>query len=335
MLGSPVQYAVAFAAAFVVTFVATPLAQRAAIRFDIFDHPSVADHKSHDSPIPYLGGLAILAAFGVNAYFAIIGMSELTAILIAATMLSVVGFVDDHRTLGPVYKLAAQLGAALIVFGYGTRVMLFNYWPVDLAITIVWIVGITNAFNLLDNMDGLSAGVAAIAAGFFWIIAAHEGQYLVGTLAAVLCGACLAFLNYNSSPAKIYMGDAGSLFLGFILAVIGIRLRFHNTETITWGVPVLVLAYPILDTALVAFARASHGLPVYVGGRDHSSHRLVAIGVPKKYAVWSLYVVTAVFGFLGLVLSTGNYLQAVGILGVAAGLAAVGGMILYRVDVYA
>lgn len=336
VLGSPLHYAVAFAAAYAITFLLTPLAQRVAVRLDIFDHPAQGDHKSHDSPIPYLGGLAILGAFGVNAYFAFIGVNELLAILVAATALSIVGFVDDHRTLSPLIKLLAQVAAAAGVFAYGTRTQLFpGFWPLDLAITVFWIVAITNAFNLLDNMDGLSAGVAAIAAGFFWLIAGSQGQYLVGTLAAVLCAACLAFLHYNFPPARIFMGDAGSLFLGFILAVIGIRLRFPaNVNTITWGVPVLVLGYPIFDTTLVIVSRITHGRSWYQGGKDHSSHRLVRMGVPKQQAVSALYLVAALCGFLALVLSSSDWLQALAVLGIVGALATVGGIVLYRVDVY-
>lgn len=333
-MGPLLQYLAAFGAAFAVTLVATPLALRLAVRFDVFDHPSVADHKAHGSPVPYLGGLAILAAFAVSMYFAIVGTTQLFAILAAATALSVVGFVDDRRMVGPVPKLIAQFGAAFVVWSFGTRVSLFGSWPLDLAVTLLWIVGVTNAFNLLDNMDGLSAGVAFISAAFFWLIAAANGQYLVGTLSAVLAGACLAFLVYNFDPARIYMGDAGALFLGFILAVIGIRLRFANTSTITWAVPVLVLGYPIFDTTLVTVCRRWHGLPVSRGGRDHSSHRLVEMGLSKRHAVLILYLVTASLGCLALVLSTSTWMQALGILGAVVGLAISAGLILFRVNVY-
>ena len=333
-LGSDLRYLVCFLGAFAVTLAVTPIAQRAAIRFDVFDHPTVADHKSHDSPVPYLGGLAIVAAFAVSLYFAFGGMYELFAILIAATGLSVVGFVDDHRTLGPGVKFGAQVLAALVVWSFGTRILLFHIPVLDLALTVFWIVGITNSFNLLDNMDGLSAGVAAIAAAFFWVLAAYNGQYLVGTLAVVLCGACLAFLIYNFDPARIYMGDAGALFLGFMLAVIGVRLKFTNTNTITWGVPLLILGYPIFDTTLVTFCRKWHGLPASRGGRDHSSHRLVRMGLSKRHAVLALYLVTASLGFLALVLSTSTWMQALGILGAASGLALTAGFMFFSVDVY-
>jgi UDP-GlcNAc:undecaprenyl-phosphate/decaprenyl-phosphate GlcNAc-1-phosphate transferase len=329
---------VAFAAAFVVTLVATPVAQRVAIRLGLLDHPAVADHKSHDSPIPYLGGAAILVTFlaGAAAAKAFGGtLPGLRAILIAATGLSIVGLIDDHRTLGPAPKLAAQLAAAGVLWWAGTRVLLTGVWWIDLMITVVWVVGISNAFNLLDNMDGLSAGVAAIASAFFWLLAALNGQYLVGSLAAVLCGACLAFLIFNFEPASIYMGDAGSLFLGFVLAVIGIRLRFpHNVNTITWGVPILVLGYPIFDTVLVMVSRRMHGLPIYAGGRDHSSHRLVKVGLPKRLAVLALYLVGVGLGFMALVLSQASPMQALGVLGLAGVLAAVGLVVLLRIDVY-
>jgi UDP-GlcNAc:undecaprenyl-phosphate/decaprenyl-phosphate GlcNAc-1-phosphate transferase len=338
VVGTPAAYLVAFAASFAATLAATPIAQRVAVRLDILDHPSVADHKSHESPIPYLGGAALLLTFlaGAAAARQLGGtLPGLRAILIAATGLSIVGFIDDHRTLGPGWKFVAQGAAGLGLWWSGTRVMLTGIWWIDLAITLLWVVGITNAFNLLDNMDGLSAGVAAIASGFFWLLAALNGQYLVGSLAAVLCGACLAFLLFNFDPARIYMGDAGSLFLGFVLAVIGIRLRFpHNIDRITWGVPILVLGYPIFDTMLVMLSRWRHGLPVYAGGRDHSSHRLVKVGLSKRDAVLSLYLVSFGLGFLALVLSMAGWVQALGVLGLVTVLAVIGMVVLLEVPVY-
>ena len=156
------------------------------------------------------------------------------------------------------------------------RISVFPWLWLNIAATLVWVVGITNAMNLLDNMDGLSGGIAAIAALFFLLFAAMSKQYLVGALAAALVGACVGFLFYNLNPASIFMGDTGSLFLGFTLAAVGIKLRFpDNSAFVTWMVPVLVLAVPIFDTTLVIISRLRRGLnPLTTPGKDHLSHRL-------------------------------------------------------------
>lgn len=185
-------------------------------------------------------------------------------------------------------------------------------WPwLNLAISFLWIIGITNALNLLDNMDGLSGGVAAIAAGFFLLLAAGSGQYLVSALAAALLGACIGFLRYNVNPASIFMGDAGSLFIGFLLAALGIKLRFpsppfpHNADLITWMIPVLVLGIPIFDTTLVTISRLRRGKnPLTTPGKDHLSHRLVAAGLTPREAVLSIYVLAFGLGMVAVLLST-------------------------------
>jgi UDP-GlcNAc:undecaprenyl-phosphate GlcNAc-1-phosphate transferase len=173
-----------------------------------------------------------------------------------------------------------------------------------LAITFIWILGITNALNLLDNMDGLSGGVGAVAAGFFLLLAAWNGQYLVASLAAALMGVCIGFLVYNFNPASIFMGDAGSMFLGFILAVVGIKLRFPGRPNlITWMIPVVVLGLPIFDTTLVVLSRMKRGLnPLTNPGQDHVSHRLVSLGLSHRQAVLLLYGICCALGIVGLLI---------------------------------
>lgn len=327
-----VQYSGAFFISLLLTLVLTPLAKLVAVRFDILDHP--ADHKFHDSPVPYLGGLAILVSFGAAVFSYEQTFWELAAILGFAVFLSFVGFIDDHHTVRPLFKLSAQIIAALGIYFFGVKIQLFDFVLIDLFLTVFWIVGITNAFNLLDNMDGLSVGTSAICAFFFFIVAAFNQQYLVASLSAALCGACLGFLRYNFNPASIFMGDAGSLFLGFLLAVIGIKLRFSNISIITAGVPILILGYPIFDTTLVTIARQMHGLSIFAGGKDHSSHRLVKMGMSTRLAVAVLYLISVALGFMALVLSTANSVQATGIMFAVAALAVTGIIIFFRVDVY-
>ncbi|MFH1086466.1 MAG: MraY family glycosyltransferase, partial [Chloroflexota bacterium] len=179
------------------------------------------------------------------------------------------------------------------------------YPILNILVTIIWVVGITSALNLLDNMDGLSAGVATVASAFFLLLAAMSGQYLVGALAAALLGACIGFLVYNVNPASIFMGDAGSLMIGFLLAAVGIKLRFpDNVRFVTWMIPVLVLGLPIFDTTLVFLSRLRRGLnPLTTPGKDHVSHRLVSLGHSQREAVLILYLAAGALGVLAMYLT--------------------------------
>jgi UDP-GlcNAc:undecaprenyl-phosphate GlcNAc-1-phosphate transferase len=181
----------------------------------------------------------------------------------------------------------------------------------DVVVTMLWLVGVTNALNLLDNMDGLSGGVAAIAAAFFVLMSAFSGQYLVGALAAAVLGACIGFLIYNFNPASIFMGDGGSLFLGFLLAVIGIKLRFPDNVTfVTWMIPPLVLGVPLFDTGLVIISRLRRGLnPLTTPGKDHVSHRLVATGMTHREAVLTLYLVAGALGVVAIFVTQASVLE--------------------------
>jgi UDP-GlcNAc:undecaprenyl-phosphate GlcNAc-1-phosphate transferase len=182
----------------------------------------------------------------------------------------------------------------------------FLHNPVlDFGATMLWVVGITNALNLLDNMDGLSSGVATVACIFFLLLAVMSDQYLVSSLAAALLGACVGFLYYNFNPATIFMGDSGSLFIGFMLAAVGIKLRFpDNVSFVTWMIPAVVLGLPVFDTTLVVISRLRRGLnPLSSPGKDHVSHRLVAMGATQREAVLILYLVCCALGVVAMFLT--------------------------------
>jgi UDP-GlcNAc:undecaprenyl-phosphate GlcNAc-1-phosphate transferase len=200
------------------------------------------------------------------------------------------------------FKLAGQILGALILLIAGVTIDVLHQPIFDAALTILWVVGITNAMNLLDNMDGLAGGVAAIASGFFLILAAVNGQYLVASLSAALLGASIGFLIYNFNPALIFMGDSGALFLGFMLAATGIKLRFPTHPLLaTWFIPIVVLALPIFDTTLVFVSRLRRGLnPLTHPGTDHISHRLVARGFTRREAVLILYLVAIALGVMAM-----------------------------------
>jgi len=338
--GIELRYVLAFVGALVLALVFTPLALRIALDRDVLDHPS--GHKRHESPIPYLGGVAICAAFSVvvlvgAAIWGIPGahLGELAVILGLALGLCVMGLIDDLRGIGPWIRFAAEIVAAVVLYWDGLGVSISGNGPVDLALTILWVVGITNALNLLDNMDGLSTGVAALAAASFFAIAVLEDQFLVALLAAALAGCALGFLRHNFEPARIYMGDAGSLFLGFMLAALGLHLRFDVTTDISVFVPVLVLTVPILDTALVVACRIANRRSPLSGGHDHISHRLLRLGLSVRQAVGLIYLATVATGGIALLVSRLTIPAAWIVAGAVGAAALVAGALLARVDVYA
>jgi UDP-GlcNAc:undecaprenyl-phosphate/decaprenyl-phosphate GlcNAc-1-phosphate transferase len=317
-------YLLILISALLLAIVATPVAKRVAYRFGVIDKPNA--RKVHSVPTPLLGGAAIFAA--VILALVIMGdrfyASQVAGILLGATLMSFMGLWDDRRGLSPWIKLAGQCGAAAILTVTDVRIGLFPWEPLNYAATIVWVVGITNAMNLLDNMDGLSGGIAAIAALFFLLFAAMSRQYLVGALAAALVGACLGFLFYNLNPASIFMGDTGSLFLGFTLAAVSIKLRFpENSVFVTWMVPPLVLAVPIFDTSLVILSRLRRGLnPLTTPGKDHLSHRLARLTGSRREAVLICYLFAFIAGVAATFVTQASTLEgyAVGATMLVAGL---------------
>jgi UDP-GlcNAc:undecaprenyl-phosphate GlcNAc-1-phosphate transferase len=313
-------YLLIFAAALVVAASTTPVVRRVALGMGMLDQPEA--RKLHRAPVPLLGGAAIYGAFiiAILLFSNRFALPQLFGILIGATWVSFLGIWDDRRRLRPLVKLAGQVMAALLLVLSGTQVQLFPYPILDSLVSVIWVVGITNALNLLDNMDGLSGGVAAVASAFFLILALLNGQYLVASLSAALLGACLGFLRYNLNPATIFMGDGGSLFLGFILAAVGIRLRFPGLPmSITWMIPVMILGLPVFDTVLVVTSRLRRGLnPLTNPGHDHLSHRLVALGLTQRLAVLVLYLVCGVLGVAALLLTLTDVLGAYLLAGVIA-----------------
>lgn len=303
-------YVAAFLGPLAVAWVLTPLLLKVALRRELLDVPD--ERKAQESPVPYLGGLAIVAGFSTLTLTAAAVdrapavLAELGVLLGTGLVLALVGLVDDLRGgLNHVFRLAVEIGAGLAVYATGSGAELAGVPNVvDLLVTVLWVVGITNAFNLLDNMDGLSAGIAAIASAFLALIAALNGQYLVAALAAGVAGCATGFLRHNFHPAKIYMGDAGSLFLGFLLAVLGLKLQLTDTPPlVALFVPVLVLGLPIFDTTLVTWQRLRHGRNPTQGGRDHASHRLVWVGIPVPVTVGLLYAAAVSLGWMAALLA--------------------------------
>ncbi len=300
----------------------TPLTRQLARRFGMLDQPNA--RKVHRVPTPLMGGLAIYGAFLLAVL--LFGnwpqhIVELGTILVGATWLALVGLLDDRLDLSPWIKFPAQFAAAALVMLAGIRVDLFKGSLIDWLITFVWIVGIINAINFLDNLDGLAAGISAIVAGFMFVLAISQGQQLVSILAAALCGSAIGFLFYNFNPATTFMGDAGALVLGFVLAVMGIKLKFpHQHLAVSWMIPIIVLGLPIFDTSLVVFTRLREGRSPFKGGKDHTSHRLVALGMSQRAAVISLYMVCILLGVTAIIVSQAPVETAQSIGALVAGL---------------
>jgi UDP-GlcNAc:undecaprenyl-phosphate GlcNAc-1-phosphate transferase len=256
----------------------------------------------HNRPTAMLGGVAIYAAF-MLCYLALAPKRPAEyAVLASATLLFVTGLLDDLLEIKPYTKLIVQLIAAAIVVYFGIHLNWTRYDAVNDFLTIVWLIGITNSINLLDNMDGLAGGITLISCVFLGLTFLINGQTGLAVTIAILGGAALGFLVFNFQPASIFMGDCGSMFLGFLLGATALLSEYGRSRNLgaVLFTPVLILAIPIFDTCVVAVTRKLSGRPISQGGRDHTSHRLVALGLPERRAVLMLYLMAAVSGALAL-----------------------------------
>lgn len=291
-------------ASFILGLVLVPLMIRTALKYGIVDKPN-SPLKKHEKPVPYLGGVAIYIAFVIPVIVAKFILHQelygVVGILAGATLMMVMGLIDDIKNLTPYVKLAVQLVAALIIIYVNMHIKFMDNNLLNLILTLFWVVGITNAVNLTDIMDGLAGGICAVACIAFFIVAYIAGRANDMIPAVALFGATAAFLVYNRPPAKIYMGDAGSLFLGFMMAALALNESYSRTNIVAVLAPVLILGVPIFDTLLVSMIRIGRGiLPIY-GSNDHTAQRLVMLGFSKPLAVLFLVIITAVLSALGII----------------------------------
>jgi UDP-GlcNAc:undecaprenyl-phosphate GlcNAc-1-phosphate transferase len=305
---------IAFVVALLASFTLTVPVRRLAFRTGMVDRPG--PRKVHAKPMPLLGGIAIYGGFVIAVLLALtkkVPADQIIGILAGATLVVLVGVMDDSGFLHHQVKLFVGMPiAAVLLLVSGIRADVFsNFIPsqigaaMDVCFTIVWVVGITAAFSILDHMDGLCAGIAAVAAAFFAIAASIAGQTMVGTLAAAVLGAALGFLRWNFSPAKIFMGDAGAMLLGFLMATLGLKLRPAGVHfPLTWLAVALILGVPIFDTTLISISRLRRGLlPFTSPGKDHTAHRLSNLGLGHRGAVVTLYGLALCSGTLALLVS--------------------------------
>lgn len=313
-------YFLALLAAALATAAALPFWRHWCRRHDAVDDPG--HRKIHETPIPLAGGLAVMTGLLVSllggTIFAFLNSSsgvmglfqyglgrravQLLGITVGAFGMLLVGLRDDKVELRPAVKFGGQLAAALVVAATGVRITLFVHNIVfHYAITVLWILTVVNAFNFMDNMNGLCAGLGAIGAACFGLIAAQANQYLVATMAFLITGALLGFLPYNYPKASAFLGDSGSHLVGYLLAILGILPHFytpHHPRTLAVLTPLLILAVPLGDLSWVVLLRWRMGRPFYVGDTNHLSHRLVRRGLSASQSVAIIWLLSAAFGGL-------------------------------------
>ena len=317
----------------VVSFAITPLVKAFSVKVGAIDVPK-DNRRMHDHPIPRLGGLAIFLGF----MFAVVLMVPLNGpeqgMLLGAVIIVVLGVFDDIYALPAKLKFVVQIVAALVSVLAGNQISILSnpnifsenpIWVLDdwlsIAISVIWVVAITNAVNLIDGLDGLACGVSTISSATMLIIALLVSELDVSMIMGALVGACIGFLPYNFNPAKIFMGDTGATFLGFIMANMSIQGMFKMYTIISFVAPFLILGLPIFDVCFAVVRRLSKGQSPMSPDRSHIHHRLIDMGLSQKQAVGMLYVISAILGLSAVVLTTSGALRALIFLA-AAGLAA-------------
>ncbi|WP_295629428.1 MraY family glycosyltransferase [uncultured Intestinimonas sp.] len=313
--------AAAMVTAMVVALITTPVVKSLAFRVGAVDVPK-DNRRMHDHPIPRMGGLAIFFGFLLSVLIYVELTPELTGMLLGGVIIVVLGIFDDIYALGAKFKLMVQIAAALVAVLSGNVIEVLsnpNVFSSDLwwelgwlayPVTIIWIVAITNAVNLIDGLDGLACGVSTISSLTMLVISLAVADGPVAVIMAALAGGCIGFLPYNLNPAKIFMGDTGSTFLGFILAVMSIQGLFKFYTIISFAVPFLMLGLPIFDTCFAFIRRIAHGQSPMHPDRSHVHHRLIDMGFNQKQAVAVLYIISAILGLCAVVLTTSGALKA-------------------------
>lgn len=315
-------------AAFVLVGGMTPVMRRLAIKHEVMDAPNTS-HKTHKDPVPYLGGVGIIIGIVAVSFGALIYKHAESknfwlalSVLGPALVLGLIGLWDDIKNLPPLPRFIAQTIAGVftsaILISSSTVGTPTGSQTLDAIVTTIWIVGICNSINFFDNLDGGAAGTIAISSIALTILGINGHQYLVGGLAAVTAGATVGFLLWNKSPARIYMGDAGALFLGILIASLTIRLHpSAETQWTSFATPLLLIAVPILDTSVAVLSRLRRKISPFQGGRDHLSHRLVRAGLERPQAAITLWVLSGFFALCAVLIPITNKMTEQFISGIA------------------
>jgi UDP-GlcNAc:undecaprenyl-phosphate GlcNAc-1-phosphate transferase len=299
----------------------TPISKKIAIKVGAIDIPK-DERRIHKKPIPLLGGLAIYTATMISILIFLPMNKSLLSIIIGGTIIFISGIIDDKKNLSAKTKLIFQLLAAVVLILGDVKIdfitnpfsrtsTLLYLKGFSIPLTIFWVVGITNTLNLIDGLDGLAAGVAMIASLSLLIVANRFGYIEITIISAILAGSCLGFLPYNFNPAKIFMGDTGALFLGFMLSVVAIEGVMKSVATIAIVVPIIILGLPIFDTTFAIFRRLLNGRPIMEADKGHLHHRLLQRGLTQRQTVLILYLISAVFGFAAVIIAKINSRQGI------------------------
>ncbi len=297
------QFFVPLLGAILTTLLITPLSIIVAQRFHLVDDPNSAPHKVHQNPMPRGGGIAIaISVLALSLTSGKFALSDVRAIFVAACIILIFGIWDDIKGLSASWKFLGQFLAASILIWQGISIQMFGHPIPNIVMTIFWIAGITNAFNLVDSMDGLAVGLAAIASTFFLFVTIDAKQLHLTYISATLLGSCIGMFYYNTTPAKTFLGDSGAQFLGFMLATLAMAYTPPGLpQPSSWFVPILLLGIPIFDTTFVVISRWRRGLPFYKAGQDHVYHRLTQMGMSPAQAVVTMHVGALLVGSLAFV----------------------------------
>lgn len=327
-----IQIALIFLLAFLLSWRATPVAREAALRFGIVDRPD-GRLKNHVEPVPYLGGVSIFISFLVSLALVFEFERQVLGLLLGGSIVVLLGLVDDFGVLTPAVKFLGQVLAASCLVKSGIQVDLeFLPGPVNIILTVIWLVGVTNAFNILDVMDGLSAGVAIIASIFLLAVSVINQHGSIAIITAALAGSLCGFIRYNYHPARIFMGDAGSLFIGLMLGALSITGEYTFRHRLAFVTPLFLLGVPIYDTFYVMLMRAIRGRSVFYGSKDHVALRLRKLGLSVTQTVNLLYSVGVALGALAFINIYASEEIAMGIVAGTMAVAAVAGGYLARVN---
>ena len=317
--------AAALGVALLISFIATPVVKALAQKMGAVDVPKDG-RRMHDHPIPRMGGLAIFFGFLLSTLLFVPMSQSLRGMLLGGVIIVILGMLDDIYALPAMPKLLVQIVAALVAVLHGNVIQVLSnpnifssnpYWTLGIwaiPVTVIWIVGITNAVNLIDGLDGLAVGVATISSLTMLVIAMLVSDGLVALMMAALAGGCIGFMPYNLNPAKIFMGDTGSTFLGFILATASIQGLFKFYTIVSFAVPFLMLGLPLFDTCFAILRRVARGQNPMSPDRSHVHHRLIDVGFNQKQAVAILYIISAILGLSAVVLTTSGALKAMALL---------------------
>ena len=319
----------ALAVAAVVSFLTTPMVKSLAYKVGAIDVPK-DNRRMHKTPIPRLGGLAIFIAFLLTVLIFADIDRPIRGILLGAVMIVVLGVLDDILTLKALPKLLVQIAAAAMAVYHGCVIQFFsNPNVLSVPVTIIWIVAITNAVNFIDGLDGLAVGVSAISTAALVVIALLVQEINIAVILIALFGACLGFIPYNMNPAKIFMGDTGSTFLGYILATLSVTGLFKLYAIISFAVPFLILGLPIFDICFAFLRRIARGQNPMVADRGHVHHRLIDMGFSQKQAVAIVYMLTAILGLAAVLLTSSGELKALILIGAVFVVAAIGVKVIF------